>query len=212
MPKFNNITGNKYGRLVALCREENNTKNQTMWKFICDCSNIVIKRAGDVTNGKIKSCGCLLKETTSLKNKTHGKSNTRLYKIWLGMNYRCNDSRCNGYKHYGGKGISVCDEWKTFLNFEQWAIDNGYSDNLTIDRIDNSKNYNSENCIWSTMTYQNRHTSRNIVYNGICASDRSIELGGTKNLVNSRLHKGWSIKEAFETKLLKYPQERFLNY
>jgi hypothetical protein len=88
-----------------------------------------------------------------MKIVTHGKNQSRIYKIWLNMRYRCNTPTANSYKNYGGRGIKVCEEWNTFSNFLDWALANGYKDNLTIDRKDNDKDYCPENCQWVTKAY-----------------------------------------------------------
>lgn len=89
----------------------------------------------------------------------HGKTKTRLYNIWENMKQRCDNPKKTSYEIYGGKGITYCEEWKKFLNFEQWAIENGYSDELSIDRIDSDKNYEPSNCRWATKTVQSRNSS-----------------------------------------------------
>lgn len=92
----------------------------------------------------------------------HGKKNTRLYRIWLQMKNRCFNIRTNRYKDYGGRGITVCDEWKNdFTKFYDWSILNGYQENLTIDRIDNDGNYEPSNCRWVTVKIQNRNSRSN---------------------------------------------------
>ena len=110
-------------------------------------------KAGKVT--KCRSCA------TKLKNFKHGDSKSRLFKIWIGMLKRCTDKKSKSYQYYGGRGITVCDEWKNdYKNFKNWALSNGYNDNLTIDRIDNSKGYSPENCRWVTMDVQFRNKSK----------------------------------------------------
>lgn len=81
---------------------------------------------------------------------THGKNQSRIYKIWLNMRYRCNTPTANSYKNYGGKGIKVCKEWDDFNTFLQWALENGYADDLTIDRVEDNKGYSPDNCQWIT--------------------------------------------------------------
>ena len=112
----------------------------------------------NVVKGKTKSCGCYQKKRASETNKTHGLIGARLYSIWTTMKNRVFNSNRKVYKDYGGRGISICDEWKNdFMSFYTWAMSNGYSDELSIDRIDNDENYTPENCKWTTQTIQNRN-------------------------------------------------------
>ena len=112
----------------------------------------------DVKRGHTKSCGCYQKRRVSETHKTHGKRHTRLYKIWINMKKRTLNSKNKHYINYGGRGITICDEWKNdFMSFYNWAMENGYSDELSIDRIDNDGNYEPNNCRWTTRTIQNRN-------------------------------------------------------
>ena len=97
---------------------------------------------------KGKSCGCVANELKAIAKIQHKDCNTSLYYRWVGINSRCKYKNSRNYKYYGGKGIKVCDEWTKYLPFKVWAIDNGYSDKLTIDRIDPDKNYEPSNCRW----------------------------------------------------------------
>jgi hypothetical protein len=94
-------------------------------------------------------------------NKTHGMRRTRLYNIWTQMNQRCVNQNLEHYDNYGGRGISVCDEWKKFEVFAEWAKKNGYKDGLTIDRMDVNGNYEPDNCKWSTDVEQQRNKRNN---------------------------------------------------
>ena len=111
-----------------------------------------------IIQGKTKSCGCYQKRRTSETNKTHGLGYTRLYNIWASIKDRTLNINTKVFNDYGGRGISICDEWKNdFMSFCNWAMSNGYSDELSIDRIDNDGNYCPENCRWTTSTIQNRN-------------------------------------------------------
>lgn len=141
-------------------------------------------------------------------------SYTRLYRIWVDMKARCSIKSMPNYYLYGGKGISVCDEWNdSFENFHQWAIRNGYKDTLTIDRMDNSKNYFPENCRWVTAKEQarNRSTNRIVIITNASGEDEKIALpyaaeryGKSLDLVRSRLAIGWDIMKALETPVREY--------
>lgn len=106
---------------------------------------------------------------------THGKSNTKIYQRWSSMKARCYCKSATNYSHYGGRGITMCDEWKSnFMNFYQWAIENGYKEDLTIERIENNGRYEPSNCKWITMKEQNQNKSnrRIITVNGISKSQK----------------------------------------
>ena len=112
----------------------------------------------NVKRGKTKSCGCYQKRRTSESNKTHGLQNTRIYNIWTKIKGRTLNIKNRQFPYYGGRGITICEEWKNdFMSFYNWAMSNGYSEELSIDRIDNDGNYCPENCRWTTPTIQNRN-------------------------------------------------------
>ena len=133
---------------------------------------------------------------------SHGGRKTRLYNVWCAMKERCNNPHNKRYENYGGKGIKVCDEWKNdFATFRSWAMENGYDDGLTIDRIDTDGNYEPSNCRWVTHKVQNRNYSRNhlITYDGRtqCLSDWADELGINRATVLFRLKQGKPLEEVF---------------
>ena len=128
----------------------------------CDCGNKKIAYKWDIKSGHTKSCGCWKDEIRKIVHTKHGQERTRLYKIWQGIKKRCYRKTFQKYNLYGGRGITVCDEWKNnFIPFFNWAMSNGYKDNLTIDRIDVNGNYEPSNCRWCTQKQQMRNTRRN---------------------------------------------------
>ena len=122
------------------------------------CGNNFKANTNDINRGHTKSCGCYQKRIASGAPKTHGLKNTRLYNIWAKLKDRTLNPKSKKYESYGGRGITVCEEWKNdFMSFYNWAMLNGYSDELSIDRIDNDGNYEPSNCRWTTQTIQNRN-------------------------------------------------------
>ena len=135
----------------------------------CVCGAIKDIDAFNVIEGKSKSCGCIAIEKTKQRTTKHGMTNTPLHNIWCGMRERCYNPNCSAYKHYGGRGIVICDEWyNDFMNFYQWSIENGYKKGLSIDRIDVNGNYEPSNCRWATTNEQcnNRRNNIKLTYNG----------------------------------------------
>lgn len=170
MTKCLDLVGKKFNRLTVIKRVENDKKGNSQWLCECECGNRIIINGYRLKNEKTRSCGCLQKE--KMKNNslgiTHGLSHHRLYEIWWGIKKRCLNSKSYAYKHYGQRGISICQEWlDDFMNFYNWAIQNGYKEDLSIDRIDVNGNYEPSNCRWATAKIQMNNTTRNhyITYN-----------------------------------------------
>ncbi len=203
MPCFRDLTGQKFGRLSVIgFAGMKNHKSQ--WVCKCDCGNEVtvsIQGLGKDT----RSCGCLHKELTSKLRKTHGQTNTRLHSIWANMVQRCHNPRNTKYKYYGKQGIKVCEEWKTsFESFALWASQNGYNDNLTIDRVDYSGDYTPDNCRWADMKTQNNNKRNNhyLTFNGKTQtiSMWAAETGLSFSLISGRINKlNWSVEKALTT-------------
>lgn len=152
------LTGQRYGRLVVI--ERDYSKRTTAWKCLCDCGNttIVTSKALRAKGYSTKSCGCLNREG----NPVHRQSRTRLYNIYYSMKKRCYKENDEHYKYWGARGIKMCDEWlgkEGFVHFYEWAMANGYADDLSIDRIDVDGNYEPSNCRWAT-PYEQVHNRR----------------------------------------------------
>lgn len=152
------LTGQRFGRLTVVRKSGKDNFRNSTWECICDCGNSSIVSSVNLRNGNTKSCGCYGRERKRNANKTHGMTGSRLHRIWKAMRTRCYNRNFFGFKYYGGRGISICDEWKNdFQAFYDWAMKNGYSDNLTIDRINTNGNYEPSNCRWVTMAEQNKN-------------------------------------------------------
>lgn len=196
------ITNQKFNRLFAIRFLYKNKNNESIWLFICNCGNIIETSASRVKCNKVKSCGCLHKETSSINgqnNIKHGLTSSgikppRLYNIWRDIKARCYNKNSINYKDYGGRGIIMCDEWKNdFQSFYTWSISNGYQDNLQINRIDNNGHYEINNCNWIT-SLENSNNKRNNKYyifnNKIqTISQWSRELNVEKSVLRKRIIK-----------------------
>lgn len=156
--KIKDLSGKRFGRLVALSYAGKNKWGHALWLYQCDCGNHKIISSNSVLQGNTKSCGCLDKEKhqTHPNRTTHGHCGERIYRIWKAMKNRCNNPNTPDYqKWYGSKGVQVCDDWNNnFWMFYNWSICHGYNDNLSIDRINPFGNYEPSNCRWATAQQQ----------------------------------------------------------
>ena len=158
MGQMIDLQGKVFSRLTVLERMPILKKRSAViWACVCECGNIVYARSSDLLNGHTKSCGCIRKKENAVYK-------TPLYTTWGNMVQRCSNSKRPDFKYYGARGIAVCEEWKSFENFKQWAYANGYSEELTLDRIDNSGNYEPQNCRWVTRYQQNCNLRSNRKY------------------------------------------------
>lgn len=200
MSKFQDLTGQRFGRLTVIERVKNNKFGTAQWYCKCDCGKYDIVSTGNLKKNTA-SCGCYRKERMT----KHGKSNERIYKIWKDVIKRCNNSNHRFYNNYGGRGITVCDEWlHDFQAFYDWAMNNGYENSLTIDRIDNNKGYFPDNCRWVDYKIQanNRRSNHLITYNGKTQTmaQWADELGIKYKTLSDRINiSKWSIEKAFNT-------------
>lgn len=158
MKKPLDLTGLRFGRLVVIKKHSVDKYGISQWECLCDCGNKTIASLSNLRNGNTTSCGCFGIQRKREANTTHGKTGSRLHRIWKAMHTRCYNPRFFAYKHYGGRGIAICPEWKNdFQAFHDWAMANGYRDNLSIDRINNDMGYSPDNCRWATTAEQNNN-------------------------------------------------------
>ncbi len=163
------IAGKRFGHLTVIGYAFTNNHNKSMWHCRCDCGKKIIVSGSHLVNGHTKSCGCFRVAASGDRVRKHGMKHTRLYRIWQGMKSRCTIESVPCFDSYGGRGITVCDEWSnSFEAFHDWAMSHGYSGNLTIDRIDVNGNYCPENCRWITQKEQcnNTRVNRTMTFNG----------------------------------------------
>jgi hypothetical protein len=160
-------TGNRYGRLTVISFAGVSHDRKAMWECQCDCGKKTIVRGKDLRNGRTTSCGCLVIENLTVKKiaKTHGLCDCRLHRIWTNIKTRCYNQNSPDYKYYGGRGIKMCNEWKEdFKAFYDWAMENGYSEDLTVDRIDTFGDYEPINCRWITIQEQQKNRRSCLIY------------------------------------------------
>ena len=201
MSKLIDLTGKRFGKLTVA-----KYLGKSFWLCKCDCGNEKIIYGNSLKRGLSDSCGCL--KSKRLKNKLriykdlpYNKEQLRLHKIWEHMQSRCFDKSNNRHHIYGARGIKVCEKWLKFENFYNWAINNGYQNNLTIDRIDNDCDYEPFNCRWVTYKEQSRNKRNNRLITYQNQTKCISEWEEITNLpIYQRLNKlGWSIKKTFTT-------------
>lgn len=168
--KHQDLSGQRFTRLTVI--EYVETRRRTpYWKCKCDCGKETIVASDHLKSGHTKSCGCYSRDNTKMLNYKTGKSNSRLYRAYRNMLTRCYWNKSAERDLYGGRGIEVCDEWQGdhgFERFNEWAMNNGYNDNLTLDRINVNGNYEPNNCRWVDLYVQanNKRNNHYIKING----------------------------------------------
>lgn len=191
-------TGQTYNRVTLLSFSHKRGKH-SYWNCRCSCGNEFTARVDCVISGNTKSCGCLNHEAKVTK---HGQARTPLYRVYYSMKQRCYNPNDKHYSDYGGRGISICDEWLSdFPAFSKWAYENGYAHGLSIDRIDVNGNYEPSNCRWVTQKVQTRNTRRN-TYITISGETKVLKDWCTTFGVNcatacNRIKRGYPIYKVF---------------
>lgn len=163
MGKFQDLTGQQFGRLIVIECAGKNKNNHYQWLCECTCEKHTRKivSGGNLKQGYVKSCGCLSENCVHIK---HGFSREKIYTTYRHMKDRCLNPKSQCYKDYGGRGIIVHEKWlgkNGFINFYNWAMENGYNDSLSLDRIDNNKGYSPDNCRWANQHTQNCNKRNN---------------------------------------------------
>ena len=156
------IAGQSFGRLTAINRVANNRHGQARWRCQCVCGNRLDVVGSSLRNGHTTSCGCFRHEKRVDMKRTHGEFATPLYRVWMGIKARCRNPNSRTYPDYGGRGITVCEEWiDDYVAFRDWSLAKGYAPGLQIQRIDNDGNYEPDNCMWADGPSQMRRTRGN---------------------------------------------------
>lgn len=217
MAKLVDLTGKRIGRLTVISRAFNDSNGKPAWNCVCDCGTECVKSSSALIGGFTKSCGCWRKEYSAAQHTKHNGckrgQRDRLYSVWNMMKQRCGNPNNDAYEHYGGRGISVCDEWKNdYETFRSWAIENGYDPHsdrhhsCTIDRIDVNGNYEPNNCRWVSAEIQANNSRRNHTIDAFGRTQTLAEWGketGVKpSTIAFRLRSGWDT----ETALTLMPQ------
>lgn len=214
MSKLIDLTGQRFGRLTVIkLLDERSKHGEKIWLCKCDCGNEKKAVSSYLRSGETKSCGCYQKEMASKFNSFHHLSKHKLYRKFMKMIARCENPNNPSYKDYGARGITICKEWREdFMKFYEWSINNGYSEDLSIDRIDNDKGYSPDNCRWTTKLRQNnnRRTSRYLEYDGkrMTIADWGRETGIHQSLIGVRINKlHWSVEKALTTPPINRPRK-----
>ena len=208
MSKEVNLIGKRFGRLLVTeylgLKKRKDGRNNKHWKCVCDCGAIVERSSAALSSGHTISCGCYRKDLMHKLYYKGGKS--KLYDVWRMMKIRCYDASSPHYNNYGGRGITICEEWlgeSGYENFRNWAESHGYKDGLTLDRTDNNKGYEPNNCSWQTREHQsnNKRNNRFLEMNG---ETKTLAMwckqyGAEYSRTRYRINHGYSLYEALVT-------------
>lgn len=202
------LTGQKFGKLTVVSRAPNTKSTKAAWNCKCDCGGTKVVAASNLKSGRVRSCGCLYYESRKIVAEKlsgenshfykHGLSASRINNTYRNMKGRCYNPNDAAYAKYGGRGIKVCDQWvNDFMAFYSWSMEHGYTDELTLDRIDVHGDYCPENCRWTDMTSQQNNRTNNvrISYKGEehTLSEWSQIIGITKSAIYHRYERGWDV-------------------
>lgn len=194
------LLGRRYGRLIVLAKAEPGDDKRARWLVQCDCGTKKVVRQWLLLRGRTSSCGCLARELTVRRSRTHGMTNSPEWLTWRRMRARCYNENCDSYPHYGGRGIRVCDRW--LESFQSFLEDMGPrpTDRHSIDRINVNGDYEPNNCRWATPEQQgsNRTCNRVLTANGetAIAAEWARRAGVSQTTINNRLERGWPVEKA----------------
>lgn len=201
------LTGKRFGRLVVIERSPRSTSRLPRWICRCDCGVDHDTRASSLTSQCARSCGCLAREASTARNGKHWGSRDcttatekKLYSVWTGVRRRCLYPKTRQYPDYGGRGITICDEWAEYPAFKDWSLANGYEDGKSIDRIDVNGGYSPENCRWTGAREQarNRRNTRYVRVNGLTVrlQDLNEAMGVSHPVMLRKLRDGRPFEKA----------------
>lgn len=204
--RFIDLTGIRFGKLVATSIYGQNKAKQYLWNCKCDCGNNSVAIGSNLIRGNTKACGCVKLTEIGDRTRKHGMVKSRIFKIWAGMRKRCMNPNCFAYKDYGGRGITICKRWDKFDLFYE-DMGKTYSDNLSLDRINPNGNYEPTNCRWATMKQQNnnRRNNRIVKCDGIekTLAQWSEISGIHPTTISNRIKVGWDIVDAIYKPTIK---------
>lgn len=196
-PRLIDITGQVFGLWTVLRQDGNRPEGGALFLARCQCGTEKRVLGADLRRGQSTNCGCEARKRLGDATRTHGEAGTRLHRIWKSMRARCLRPTYPGYARYGGRGITICEGWSKYEVFRDWAVANGYRDDLSIDRVDNNKGYYPQNCRWATHKTQSRN--RNFVAltsDGRPGPEVAEENGIPVTTYNQRRFDGWSVDDA----------------
>lgn len=184
----NDLIGQKFTRLTVSERIGSDSRGRSIWLCMCDCGNKVVARSDSLKSGATKSCGCYHRDNVSKFTSKHGKSKTKLYGVWGSMKDRCRNRNHKRFLDYGGRGISVCEDWQQdYESFYSWAMAAGYTAGMTLDRIDVNAGYCPSNCRWISNDEQqkNKRNNRSILFDGYqyTISELALKLGVSRSTI-----------------------------
>lgn len=200
--RFLNITGLRFGRLVVIAPTSRRSGSSIMWDCLCDCGQHKVASSSNLKRGTVSSCGCYMKEWNVRTKTTHGRKHTPEYRAWGSMMHRCENPHNRHYARYGGRGIVVCERWRKFEGFFE-DMGERPTRRHSLDRIDNNRGYEKDNCKWSTKKEQSRNTCTNtrITHNGVtrCLVEWAEVARIHPDTLLTRLKHGWEMERAIST-------------